>query len=557
MKHHNILILGAGVMQLPAIEAAKNMGWTVCLVDANPNAPHVSKGDYFIQADLKSVEQVANAAEKWDEEIGLDGVFTAGTDFSYTVAKVADLLGLPGIDPLTALKASDKGEMRKVLASSAVEIPQFTVLDQKSFEPQLTELELNLALLPGYPAVIKPVDNMGSRGIRRVDSFEEAQCAIKEAFEYSRSGQVIIEEYIEGLEFSLDAIVDNGEITLSGFADRHIFFPPYFIEMGHTMPTSIGSEQIELVEKEFIKGIRAIGIDHGAAKGDIKLQHKADGTYRAVICEIAARLSGGYMSGWTFPYASDQNVTAAGLRVAVGEAAAINKVDYPQTAAERAFISIPGKVKEIIIPDSRNFKNQSVIKNLFMRVKPGDELDFPKNNVEKCGNVIAISQNREIAIETAVDYVSSILIRLAVNYPKTEQYLLSTDSPTVFPAAFSLTNNDLIKKDSNKDYIYYRYLPKSIGRERAIGIDISNIEYPKDVKDWHGLTLLQLFDKAKDFGIINSDGEGWKAMPIHLFLQVLNRGSLQGLVWFTDFIEHKISEAGNDDWTNNFFKEWQ
>jgi biotin carboxylase len=143
-----------------------------------------------------------------------------------------------------------------------------------------------------FPLVVKPVDNMGGRGCRRVNSMEEYIEAAADAIRFSRSGRAIVESYMEGPEFSLDAIVYHGDITICGFADRHIFFPPYFIEMGHTIPTDIASAQQKALLETFYDGIRALGLAEGksisAAKGDIKLTEKGP-----MIGEIAARLSGG------------------------------------------------------------------------------------------------------------------------------------------------------------------------------------------------------------------------------------------------------------------------
>jgi len=141
---------------------------------------------------------------------------------------------------------------------------------------------------------VKPVDNMGGRGCRRADSLAELRAAVEAALAFSRSGRAIIEEFMDGPEFSADALVHRGEITLCGLADRHIRFPPCFVEMGHTMPSGVDSGTAARLLEVFYAGIRALGITNGAAKGDLKLTPKGP-----MVGEIAARLSGGYMSGWT------------------------------------------------------------------------------------------------------------------------------------------------------------------------------------------------------------------------------------------------------------------
>ena len=134
----------------------------------------------------------------------------------------------------------------------------------------------------------------------------------------------------------------RGHVTVCGIADRHISFPPAFVEIGHTMPTDLDTAAVRQIEDAFESGIRAIGIDNGAAKGDIKLTPRG-----AMIGEIAARLSGGYMSGWTFPLSSGVEVTEAALNIAVGLPPGDLTPRFSRTCAERGIISIPGVVASV------------------------------------------------------------------------------------------------------------------------------------------------------------------------------------------------------------------
>ena len=287
-----VLILGAGVMQLPALRWAMGQGWEVYVADGNPAAPGAELADHFVPVDLTDIDGMVAAAGKIHGKEKLHGVFTAGTDFSFTVASVAKALQLPGIAPEVALNASYKDRMRKIFAAHGVSSPRFAKLPSDGeLDAALKDLDL--------PVVVKPVDNMGARGIRRVDTLEEYQAAVRQARRFSRTGVVIVEEYVEGREFSIDALVLGDEVLFTGIADRHIYFPPYFIEMGHTMPSNSDENVLEAVKEVFMHAVRALGIRNGAAKGDVKW----DGQ-KAVIGEVAARLSGGYMSGWTYPYSS-------------------------------------------------------------------------------------------------------------------------------------------------------------------------------------------------------------------------------------------------------------
>ncbi|MFW6312752.1 MAG: ATP-grasp domain-containing protein [Spirochaetota bacterium] len=413
-----ILILGAGVMQIPAVRAARRLGLHVVVADANTTAPAIEEADEFLHVDLKDHEAMARAAAALRERRGLDAVFTAGTDFSATVAWVAEKLGLPGNAYEAALDATDKFRMRRVLREAGVAVPEFAVLSRAEIERSgCASVDQTVRL----PVVVKPVDSMGGRGVVRADSWDEAEAFAREAVAYSRSGRVVVEGYIDGPEFSLDAIVYKDDIQITGFADRHILFPPYFIEMGHTIPTDATAEVQASVIEEFKRAIRALRIGPGAAKGDVKYLSSG-----AVIGEVAARLSGGYMSGWTYPLSSGVPLTEIGIRVALGDVPPRARPSWNRTCAERAIISIPGRLTEIRGVDAA--RASGAISEIFLNREAGDAVAFPRNNVEKIGNVIAVDSDRAVAVRAATDAVRSIVPVLEPLNRETDRFLFEPDS---------------------------------------------------------------------------------------------------------------------------------
>ncbi len=414
-----VLILGAGVMQIPAIRIAKEKGWRVAAADGNPKAAGAGLADIFFPVDLKDLDGLEKAARSLAAPTGkngggLDAVFTAGTDFSYSAAWLARKLGLPGIPPEAALRASNKLEMRAALAAAGVPSPGFTAIGAgMDIQTQIRSAGLEL------PLVVKPADSMGARGCSLASNPEALAGAVADAVRYSRVGKAIVEEYMAGPEFSIDALVDDGSIRICGFADRHIYFAPYFVELGHTMPSACSNEIKNEVLRVFEAGVKAIGITRGAAKGDMKWCPKR-GT--AMVGEIAARLSGGYMSGWTYPYASGIEVTSEALELAAGGHLPPVEPDRGWVSAERAFISIPGRTAAVL--GARDAETSPYIKNVFYRVGPGDPCVFPMNNVQKCGNVISQAPTRELAVQASEEAAAGILVRLEPRAAETDSFLL-------------------------------------------------------------------------------------------------------------------------------------
>ncbi|MDR1420305.1 MAG: ATP-grasp domain-containing protein [Treponema sp.] len=409
----SILIVGAGIMQGPAIRTAREMGLFTVAADGDPGAVSASMADRFERVDLKDRDGMEKLALSLRADSGtkFGGIMTAGTDFSATVAWVAERLGLPGIPFEAALNASDKERMRSCFRKAGVPSPGFTVIREV---PDEDTGEFS------YPLVVKPVDNMGGRGCRRADTFAGLREAAADSLRFSRSGRAIVESFMDGPEFSVDAVIYRGEITICGLADRHIFFPPYFIEMGHTMPTRAESGTQRLLLETFEAGIRALGIAGenccGAAKGDIKLTSSGP-----MIGEIAARLSGGYMSGWTCPYASGAEPVRGAILAALGRKPEGLRPVRSWTCAERAFISIPGKVRDIL--DGEKARNTRYVRDVFFRIEKGSAVNFPENNVGKCGNVIAAAPDRESAVSAAERAAAAVLVRLEAPRAETAAFL--------------------------------------------------------------------------------------------------------------------------------------
>jgi biotin carboxylase len=523
-EKQRILILGAGIMQGPAITIAREMGLETVAVDADPSAPCTSLADRFEKVDLKDREGVAALGKALMESGGLSAVMTAGTDFSATVAWAAEKLGLPGIPYQTALDASDKERMRSRFKAAGAPSPEFVIcadLPSKS----------GFVLPFPWPAVVKPVDNMGARGCRRVDNMEELETAVADALGFSRSGRAIVEEYMEGPEFSVDALVYRGEITICGLAERHIFYPPYFIETGHTMPADIPPQTAGTLLKTFSDGIKALGIDNGAAKGDIKLTPKGP-----MIGEIAARLSGGYMSGWTYPYASGVRPTRGAIQIALGEKPDCLEPSKHWTCAERAFISIPGTVRSVY--GLGKAKSIEGVRDLFTRVSRGSAVKFPENNVTKCGNVISAAPLREDAVGSAEKAVRSILIQLEPGDKATAAFL------EVFPSAETRFPPDAFTLDKDLLGLLER-LPDPGWQDLA---EVSILPFPEfavsGLTDYAGRGVEESLEAVRTLTGLSlpvsaqpaSSGAGFLGRR---FWAALIRGGYQGAAWLIDTMRNK------------------
>ena len=425
MTKKRVFMLGAGFMQGVAIRAARALGCTVVAADGNPSAVCAAEADEFVCIDLKDTARLIDYARYLQQNGGLDAVFTAATDFSAAVAAIAAACGLRGHTLEAALNATDKVRMRECFRKADVPSPAFIELTAADLAAPADRLEARgnvrysdlgaatadtlerrLGELAGrFPLVVKPVDNMGARGCSLVKNLSELRKAAVTALQYSRSGRAIVEEYIEGSEFSIEGLIFGGRLYITALADRHIFFPPYFIEMGHTIPSDCTQDIADEVMSVFERGVHALGLTDGAVKGDILVRNG-----KAFVGEIAARLSGGYMSGWTVPYSCGLDITAAALTLALGGSPRLHtcgkdffvvplKQNCPFVSAERAWISIPGQVASVSGLEAA--RAAPFVKDVFPRAGAGDTVVFPQNNVEKCGNVLSAAPSRREAVQAS------------------------------------------------------------------------------------------------------------------------------------------------------------
>lgn len=512
-----VLILGAGFLQSVALRSAKELGLYVIAVDGNPNAVSKDLADEFYPIDLKDTESLISLALRLKTQGGLDGVFTAATDFSFSVSTVAQQCHLPSHSLQAALNATDKVKMRECFKDHQVPSPKFISVDASSKNQANNLMKSNLS----FPVVVKPVDNMGSRACKKVESQQDLGSAIDEAIAFSKTGRAIIEEYMDGPEFSLEALVYDGTITMTGFADRHVTFAPFFVEIGHTIPSSLDLETQKAVIAVFYQGIKALGLSHGVAKGDLKLTSKGP-----MIGEIAGRLSGGYMSGWTFPYSSGISLTTEALKLAIGEKPTDIIDELHWVSAERAWISIPGIIDSIF--GMEKARTIPFLRDIFPRVRAGDRVKFPSNNVEKCGNCISAAPTREQAVIASESAVKNIVLRLQVPNKDTEIFLSEDSQKNQFPPNAFLVEF-INESDQFVENSYFNFLIP-----QKISFDMDTL------CDYHNLTLIEALKKACALEpkltsfLLNSDNKlrikAWNA---------LFRGSIQGILYIYDFYSNE------------------
>lgn len=298
-----IMILGASILQLPAIEKATELGLRVVVLDMNPEAVGF-KVPGVIKEIISTIDIPAAIATAKKYEI--DGVMTLATDMPMrTVASVAKACSLVGISEETAIKATDKSEMRLALRSASVPVPEFyRVANQEEFLSAVGHL--NGAFM------VKPADSSGSRGIFEVEKKSDAEKAYEYARKFSRNGIVVVEECMIGPEVSVETLTIDGEVHVIQITDKITTGVPHFVEMGHTQPTRL--KCAEEIKKVAIAANKAIGIQNGPSHTEIIVTEEGP-----KVVELGARLGGDCITTHLVPLSTGVNMVEACIRIALGE----------------------------------------------------------------------------------------------------------------------------------------------------------------------------------------------------------------------------------------------
>ena len=278
-----VLFVGAGRHQRRAIEQAKAAGLRVAAVDRNQDAPGLAEADIARIVDFSDVDAVLRATRR----LRLDGVLTVSSDRAVpVVAAVAESRGLPGIGTTTAHLMTHKVAMRRRLAEAGVPQPRFAAVRNLSETRRAADAV-------GFPAVLKPADSGGQRGVFRVESLDDVDVHLHAARAASPAGDAILEEFVDGIELNGIVVARNGETIPLTLSDR--LRPPgvgFGVGWIHVYPPTIPPEQLVEAERIAEHTVHALGLGTGIAFP--QLIAASDG--RVVVVECAARIPGGQMA---------------------------------------------------------------------------------------------------------------------------------------------------------------------------------------------------------------------------------------------------------------------
>jgi len=389
------MVLAAGLLQIPVIKKARDMGYYVIVADDDPDAPGMALADKAIVPNGLMDEEKMLAIAKRER---VDGVIHPCSEVAMNVmGRINDELHLPGISKEMAIRATNKHLMREAFERYGAPSPKSILTKDEGDAWQIFCEQFTSS------AILKPSRNSGSRGIAKVvkgitkDAFIELY---RRALNESRDHSVLIEQFIEGPEFSVEVIVWKGEPHVIAVTDKKTTEAPYFVELGHNQPSMFSEDIQQKLKEGAIAGVKALGLSNCAAHCELKVQ---DGN--AYLMEIGARMGGDFISTELTHLSTGIDMVAATINVVLGIKPNLQPIETKHGVCIRYFTPKPGKLIGI---EGENVLKDPHVYDAEIYYHVGDMIPEVKSSLDRSGHVIVTDVDALSAIKRAESIISNV-----------------------------------------------------------------------------------------------------------------------------------------------------
>ncbi len=303
MEKLKLAIIGASYLQVPLILKAKERGIETHVFAWEVGDEGERIADHFYPISITEKEEILSKCM----EAGVDGICSIASDLAVTtVSFVAEKMGLVANSQHSALLSTNKYEMRKAFASHGDPSPVSIRAKEVS---DVSNAGLKL------PLVVKPVDRSGSRGVRLIRDEKDLPGAIKNACAVSFSGMSVVEEFIEGVEFSVEYISWQGRHDFLALTQKYTTGEPYYIETAHFEPAKVSDECLEKIKRVSEHALDSLENKNGASHIEIKINDDGD----INIVEIGGRMGGDLIGSSLVQLSTGYDFVDAVIDIALGK----------------------------------------------------------------------------------------------------------------------------------------------------------------------------------------------------------------------------------------------
>ena len=308
MMKDKIAVLGANEPLLPFYRQAKALDYEIIGVAIEEGAVCKSFCDRFYPISFADKNAVLEVCRK--EKV--NGIISFSLESALpTVVYVAQKLGLVSNSEECVRLTQNKFAQRQALEKAGIHVPKYYLIERES----------DLGIVSSrFPVIVKPVDSGGSQGICKVDKQEDLIEAYRYAASFSRTSRAIIEEFVDGREFSVEFISHHGRHFLLQITDKVTSGAPRFVEMQHHQPADIPMNVWNRIKAMVENALSALKIENSASHTEIKLNSRDE----LFIIETGARMGGDFISSDLVRLSTGYDFVEGAIRLAV------NKFENPQ-----------------------------------------------------------------------------------------------------------------------------------------------------------------------------------------------------------------------------------
>ena len=382
MDKKTIMVFGVGELQESIIKRAKAKGLFVVGIDPCANAYCRDSVDVFEIVGGQDYEGTLAVARKYN----VSAIVTAATDKPLVMmARVAKEMNLPFYSEETALISTDKFKMKECFRKAGIPCANGGLIKSIDEAEGLV-----------YPVILKPRDNSGSRGVIFCNNKVELEAAFNEAMQYTRLDSVLVEEFIEGQEYSIESLHFDGKSEVIQFTEKRTTPFPYNVELGHIQPANMSEKHKEQIRKIIADIAVALGFENCPSHTELKINERG-----IFIIETSPRLGGDYITSTLTPLSTGINLEEQLLNIATD-----NPVDTTTGKVERAsavrFFSFNESNTITALPDQDTVLGWPHVVDYSFKLTIGDKVNQITSSLNRYGQIILQAEKRCI-IETLLD----------------------------------------------------------------------------------------------------------------------------------------------------------
>ena len=371
-----LLMLGGAMQQIPAIKAAKEMGCYVITCDYLPGNPGHSFADEYYNVSTTDKDAVLKLAE----ELKIDGIVAYASDpAAPTAAYVSEQLGIPGNPYKSVTILTEKDKFRAFLSENGFNTPK--AIGATDFDTAFSAVK-NLK----FPVMVKPVDASGSKGVVKIFSVDEFKAAYDEAMSYSRSGRIVVEEFIKkkGYQVSGDGFSVDGKLVFTSYGNELYSGKGTreYVALGEFWPSMLDKQMKDKVDNELQKLITALGMKTSAYNIEVIIDENDD----VYVLELGPRNGGSYIPQ-LIKYATGVDLVNYTIKAALGEVCADIKMTPTKGFFSNYMIysTVSGKYKGIWF--DKEFEKHNLL-DVYCTYSEGDEVTAYKNTAHSLGTIL-------------------------------------------------------------------------------------------------------------------------------------------------------------------------